>query len=70
MDVLKKEIKHYKGKNITFKQFATRILGEKEYKNFLISAGYTDYENEDVFETLYNYGMDDNSCCWKAFHVP
>ena len=70
MDKLKKEYKHYKGKTLTFKQFATNILGENEYKKFLISAGYTDYENEDVFETLYYYGMDDNSCCWKAFRVP
>ena len=70
INLLKKELKISKDKNLTFKQFATNILGEKEYKNFLISAGYTDYENEDVFETLYYYGMDDNSCCWKAFHVP
>ena len=70
IDKLKKEYKHYKGGQVTFKQFATNILGEKEYKKFLISVGYTDYENEDVFDTLYNYGMDDNSCCWKAFHVP
>ena len=67
---LKRELNKYKGKQVTFKQFATNILGEKEYKKFLISVGYTDYENEDVFDTLYNYGMDDNSCCWKAFHVP
>jgi hypothetical protein len=70
VDTLKNELKNYKGKNLTFKQFAKKILGEKEYNNFLISAGYTDYENEDVSETLYHYGMDDNSCCWKAFHVP
>jgi hypothetical protein len=70
IDLLKKELKNYMGKSLTFKEFATNILGEKEYKKFLISAGYTDYENEDVFETLYYYGMDDNSCCWKAFHVP
>jgi len=70
INLLKKEYKSYKGKQVTFKKFATNILGEKEYKKFLISVGYTDYENEDVFDTLYNYGMDDNSCCWKAFHVP
>lgn len=70
MDQLKNEYKHYKNQNITFKQFATKILGEKEYQKFIVSAGYTDYENEDVLETLYYYGMEDNSCCWKAFHVP
>jgi hypothetical protein len=72
MEHLRKEYKTFKEKDryITFKQFATKILGEKNYNNFIISAGYTDYENEDAFETLYYYGMEDNACCWKAFHVP
>lgn len=67
---LKKEYRKFKDKQLTFKQFATNILGEKDYKKFIISVGYTDYENEDVFETLYYYGMEDNACCWKAYHVP
>jgi len=67
---LRKEYKKYKGHPLTFKQFATSILGEKLYKKLIISAGYTDYENEDALETLYYYGMEDNSCCWRAFHVP
>lgn len=70
MNLLKKELNKYKGEQLTFKQFATNILGDKEYKKLVISSGYTDYENEDVFDTLYYYGMDDNSCCWKAFQVP
>jgi hypothetical protein len=57
-------------KNLTFKEFAINILGENLYKKFIISTGYTDYENEDVLETLYYYGIEDNACCWKAFHVP
>jgi len=67
---LKKEYPKYKNKPITFKKFGIDILGEKEYKKFIISAGYTDYENEDILETLYYYGIEDNTCCWKAFHVP
>jgi hypothetical protein len=72
MEHLRIEYKTFKDKDkhLTFKQFATKILGEKSYNNFIISAGYTDYENEDAFETLYYYGMEDNACCWKAFHVP
>lgn len=72
LDHLRKEYKTFKDKDkyLTFKQFATKILGGKNYYDFIISAGYTDYENEDVFETLYYYGMEDNACCWKAFHVP
>ena len=67
---LKKEYHNYKNKQLTFKEFGIDVLGEEEYKKFIISAGYTDYENEDVFETLYYYGIEDNACCWKAFHVP
>ena len=66
---LKDEYKKYKGEPITFKEFAKNILGEKQYKQFLITSGYTDYENEDVFETLYYYGLEDNAFCWKGFHV-
>jgi hypothetical protein len=70
MNRLKKEYKGFKDKQLTFKQFATKVLGEKEYKNFILNVGYTDYENEDVLETLYYYGMEDNTSYWKAFHVP
>jgi hypothetical protein len=58
-----------KNKELTFKQYAKHILGEKEYDKFIKSAGYTDYENEDAYETLYYYGMEDNDCCWTAFRV-
>jgi hypothetical protein len=71
MEYLRKEYKKHKPEDsLTFKQFAKPILGEKNYKNFLITSGYTDYENDDVFEVLYYYGMEDNTCCWKAFSVP
>lgn len=70
INILKTAYKDYKNKNQTFKQFATTILGEKEYKKFVISVGYSDYENEDILETLYDYGMEDNKCCWKGFEVP
>lgn len=54
---------------ITFKEFASIILGDKGYNDFIISSGYTDYENADAYDVLYNYGMDDNACCWKAISV-
>lgn len=53
----------------TFKEFAYPILGDKLYNDFLVSAGYTDYENEDAFDVIQNYGMDDNACCWKGLHI-
>jgi hypothetical protein len=70
MTRLRKEYKKFKDQRLTFKEFAINVLGEKLYKKFIMSAGYTDYENEDALETLYYYGMEDNACCWKAFHVP
>jgi hypothetical protein len=56
--------------NLTFEEFAKPILKTKLYTDFIQSAGYSDYEKEDAEETLYFYGMDDNSCCWEAFTVP
>ena len=71
MDLLKIEYtKNTKTESQTFKEFAQPYLGEDNYNKFIISTGYGDYENADVFETLFYYGMDDNSCCWKAFKVP
>ena len=70
MDYLRSEYKKYKGPSITFKRFAKGILGEKTYQQFLLTVGYTDFENEDAHETLYSYGMDDNSQTLKAFRVP
>ena len=59
--------KTYSGQ--TFKQFATKILGKKLYTDFVISTGYTDYENEDVYETLYHYQMEDTAPGWTALHI-
>ena len=56
--------------NITFKEFAKPILGKDLYKYFTICTGYTDYEKEDVYEVLFNYGMDDNIPGWKLIMVP
>jgi hypothetical protein len=62
--------KHPELEKETFKDFFIKILGEKLYKEFLISAGYTDYEYADIKETLYNYGMDDNMGGWIGLHIP
>lgn len=58
-----------KYKHLTFKEFATQILGDVNYKLFTIYAGYTDYEYADVYETLYNYGMDDNKGGWPIMFL-
>jgi hypothetical protein len=54
----------------TFKEFATRILGCDTYQDFLVTSAYTDYENDDVYDVLYNYGMDDNEDGWTALYIP
>jgi hypothetical protein len=67
---LRNEYSKYKGPQTTFKTFATEVLGEKVYKQFVLSTGYTDFEKEDAYDTLYHYGMDDNYCCSTGFTVP
>ena len=69
MNYLRNEYTKYRGPPITFKTFAKNVLGDKEYKNFINTVGYTDFEKEDAHETLYSYGMEDNAYL-KAFYVP
>jgi len=57
-------------RNKTFKDFFIKVLGPRLYKKFILTAGYTDYENADTHETLYNYGMDDNTGGWTGLHIP
>lgn len=54
----------------TFKQFALSILDQKTYQDFLITSGFTDFENEDVYDTLFLYGFEDNIKNWIGFSVP
>lgn len=67
ISILKKK---YNGEVESFKNFATKILGEELYNNFLISSGYSDYENSDIYDVLYYYGMDDNKCCSTGISIP
>ena len=72
LDSLKKHLKSNSAKSncLTFKEFALPILGKKTYQAFLDSQPYTDFENEDAYETLYNYEMDDNLGGWTGMKVP
>jgi len=54
----------------TFETFAKHLLGTIDYNRFLNSTGFTDYQKEDAYETIYEYGMEDNLGGWKAFSVP
>ena len=68
---LRKEYKkHPETHSLTFGEFSKKFLGLDLYNDFKISAGYTDYENADIKETLYNYGMDDNQSGWTGLSIP
>lgn len=67
---LRKEYNRQSKPVTTFKHFAKAYLGDKMYNDFIVSAGYTDYEDEDVYQTLYKYGMDDNSTGWTGINIP
>jgi len=72
IQLLRKEYKKNKEefRKLNFKQFATKILGEKLYKEFIVSTGYSDYEGADIYETLYNYGFDDTVGGWPMLFIP
>ena len=53
----------------TFKKFAVEHLGTKLYKDFIISSGYSDYENEDLYEVLYHYQIEDNAPGWTGLDI-
>ena len=61
IEFLRGKYAKYRGPSTTFERFAKPLLGADIYNRFLFSSGYTDYEKEDVYETLYNYGMEDNA---------
>jgi hypothetical protein len=69
LSYLRDEYQKYRGPPTTFEKFAKPILGDKTYKQFVLSSGYTDYEKAGAEETLYDYGMEDNACCLTGFSV-
>ena len=73
INVLKQHFRDAKSKGPvrkTFREFALPILGEDLYNHFTMCSGYTDYENEDVYDTLYHYGLEDNYGDWTGLHIP
>ena len=66
---LKKQFKETQP-NETFKEFVLPLLGDELYKRFVTCVGYTDYENEDAYETFNNYGFEDNFKNWTAISIP
>jgi hypothetical protein len=54
---------------LTFSQFAKKVLGLKLYAQFVETTGYRDYEKADIWQTLTDYGMDDNKFQSTGFKV-
>jgi len=60
--MLQKMLKERKDKGIhpTFKEFVLPLLGLENYNHLTTCLGYTDYEQEDAYDVIFNYGFDDN----------
>jgi hypothetical protein len=70
MEFLRKIYRQTLPQKQSFKQFAVKYLGESLYTNFVLSNGYSDFEDADVYSVLYLYQMDNNTSGWTAFHIP
>jgi len=68
VDKLKKSLPKYDRSKIKFKEFAKDVLG-KDYDNFINMMGYTDFENADINDTLFNYGLEDNIPGYKVMNL-
>lgn len=66
---LNKNINKFDRSKITFKQFASEVLGQ-DYNKFIDMMGYSDFEKADIEDTMYNYGLNDNIPGYKAANVP
>lgn len=68
IEKLKKELPKYNRSKIKFKDFGKDVLG-KDYDNFIDMMGYSDFENADINDTLFNYGLEDNISGYKVVNL-
>jgi hypothetical protein len=52
-----------------FKENFCDLFGENVYKQFVHTNGYTDFEKDDVYDAVYNYGFEDNTNGALIFYV-
>jgi hypothetical protein len=57
-------------KSMTFKHFALLYLDKGTYHHFVQLIGYSDYELEDAYNVLFNYGLEDNIGGWTKLSIP
>lgn len=51
----------------TFRQFAERALGLQEYRAFVETTGFSDFEDADIVDTVLHYGFEDVVPGYTAF---
>lgn len=54
----------------TFRDYASKILGQPLYNKFMKHFEYTDMQYADAYETLYHYGLEDNNNGWTGISIP
>jgi hypothetical protein len=52
--------------NIDVLFFINKSELETKYNNLVITSGYSDYDNADIHDTLFDYEMDDNINYYEA----
>jgi hypothetical protein len=55
---------------MSFKRFASEVLGQILYSKFVKAIGYTDFEKTDYNDVLKYYGLDDSMKSWTGIHIP
>jgi len=53
----------------TFKKFSKPLLGEKLYNEFVVQIGYSDFEDADIHDTLYNYDFEYNYLEYQGIDI-
>lgn len=66
---LKSKSKDFDRSELTFKEFATVVLGKDDFEQFINITGYTDYLNYDFIDALENYGLEDNIPGYEAADI-
>ncbi len=54
----------------TFRDYASKILGQPLYNKFMKHYEYTDMQYADAYETLFYYGLEDNNNGWTGISIP
>lgn len=69
---LKKQKSWIRGHRSThnFKDCFLNFYSKTEYRQFCRSNGFTDFEDADIVDTLYDYGFEDNQSNIQIFNMP